>query len=453
MTTTIADLTNGVQLDGLLKDVYLPTLTETVFNDDRFTRLIERTSDNIDYEGQRVKHTFETQRSAGVGAIAEGGQWVRSVPVKGQQGSETIKYLNAYLELTGPVIEAARSDRGTVGGNIVTRHFRTNIVSARNNMERMLMGAADGVIGTLTDADPTGTASGFDGRAYFDTQHVEPGMWIEVRAPVYGAAALRELSAGVPAITSIVSATKGDRATATRGTITTAAPLDAAGNTVAQGDWVCREGAWDPTGTVCQEINGLRNLISDGVADCGFGDEDTPNFATAWGLSRAANPYLISHVQNVNAELTEDILLDVLLVLENQNQATPNLFLCTPRALKEYFLNEVGTAGAGIRRFNTVDAMEWVGGYTGAGIQLGSTKLMLTALPSVPYKHAFVLNTNDFAFAQMGTDGFRWVLGDSNNVLVQSHGRDTKFASAVCYMQFVCYDPGRQAKLYNVVEL
>jgi len=37
-------------------------------------------------------------------------------------------------------------------------------------------------------------------------------------------------------------------------------------------------------------------------------------------------------------------------------------------------------------------------------------------------------------------------------VLVQSHTGDNKFASAVQYVNLVCFDPYRQAKGYSIAE-
>ena len=195
--------------------------------------------------------------------------------------------------------------------------------------------------------------------------------------------------------------------------------------------------------TGCLEINGLQNLI-----------DDTAN---VWNLSRSTYPFLKSVVKTLDDELTEATLLEYLIEMQFQHQGTPNLFLVSPLAMLTYFTNVVGTTTTNnLRRFNVTDAMEWVGGYTGLGIQLGSMQLMLTSLGSVRVDNtdadkdseAYLLNTNDFAFASM-TNGYEW-LTPGGRVLQQKEGSDNQFATAVNYLNFVCYDPKRQMKVTGV---
>jgi hypothetical protein len=80
-------------------------------------------------------------------------------------------------------------------------------------------------------------------------------------------------------------------------------------------------------------------------------------------------------------------------------------------------------------------------------------KLMLTTLASVPTGTGFLINTSDFAFMRPpGWDGYRWLTGDSGNILTQKQGTDSQFATAVDYWNFVCMDPGKQIKLYGILE-
>jgi hypothetical protein len=446
--STISDMQNSTSLDGLLKDVYLPGLTQTVFNDPAFTALIQQlTPEDIDFEGQRVIHAFETQRAAGVGAIAEGGSFVTSQPVKGKQGSETLKYLNAYIELSGPLIATAKSQRGSFV-NAVSRHFSSNIVSAKNDLERQIMGKGDGEICDVSDATPTGATLSVIGDAFFDTQFCEPGMMIEFRNSGSNYA-LRAAIDGTNAYTTITSVTKGSKqGTDTRGTITVSPSIT---GVVTDGDRIVRYGAYPTTPGSnwyedIREINGLRNLVSDATNN----SETTGNYDYIWGIDRSATgyEYLQSYMQDFGSTpLDEETILTGLIMLTSQYQGNPNLLVCSPRAMKDYFFE---TADA-LRQFNTNTAMTWVGGYKGVGVQLGSKQLMLTSLASVPEGYIYMINTNDFAFTT-ATNGYQWVLGDGQNVLQQHHTKDTKFASALNYINFVCFNPGAQYKGYGITE-
>ena len=439
-------MSNSTSYDGLLKDVYLPTLTETVFNDAKFTAQIQQTTSNIDYEGQRVRHAWGTQNSAGIQAHGEGGDYAKPVPVKGKQGWEQLKYFTSYLELTGPVIKAARSSRGTYSP-AVARHFKTNILAQKNFFERMLMGNGDGKLAVWSDADVTGTgeSTAYDvtGDAFFDTQFIEPGIYIEVRNPTFNTPTLRTAIDGTNAYATVFGITKGDKAAGTRGTMTLTESMSA---NVAQNDWICRYGAYSSGGTF-QEMNGIGSLVTDGSSN----SETTNNFLYTWpsgntsGLARTSYTYLTSYMKDfADAQLDEESLIDALLYMEFQYQASPKMLLVDPLAMKYYFTNVKDD-----RRFNTMSAMNWTGGYTGLGIQLGSRQLMLTDLGSMQRGYIFMIDPADFAFATM-SNGWEWVLGDSGNVLVQSHTADKKFAAAENYMQFVCYDPQKQMKGYSV---
>jgi len=92
----------------------------------------------------------------------------------------------------------------------------------------------------------------------------------------------------------------------------------------------------------------------------------------------------------------------------------------------------------------------WVGGYKGLGIQLGTRMLMLSAINSVPSNFAFMINTNDFAFAT-ATNGWQW-LTKGGRILTQKEASDNQFATAVDYRNLVCFDPQSQCKIYNITE-
>jgi hypothetical protein len=131
--------------------------------------------------------------------------------------------------------------------------------------------------------------------------------------------------------------------------------------------------------------------------------------------------------------------------MQFSRQGQPDLLLTTPKAENRYFLNKKDD-----RRFNNVGPMDFVGGRKRMGIQLGDWQLILTSLGACPSGTLFMMDTADFAFCE--NSPLHWVLGDGNNVLIQSHTGDNKFASAVHYVNFVCFDAYRQAKGHSIAE-
>ena len=455
-------------LSGLLKDVYLPGVTNTLYFDNKFTRMIQSQAGQLDATGRRIINAFETQRSAGVGPMEEGGSFRESVPIDGFQGWEWMKYSNMYVEFTGPAIATVQSGQGSFV-DLVESHITSLTKSAQLDLERILTGCGDGRVGKIGQGSTLNGNSTMkvDGPGFFDTQFIEDGMWIEAIAPVVNnttAVTKRIYATGLSPM-QVGSHTTGNRRTATKGTVTVGQTFVNGQSTLTEGDWLTRKDAYGQVNkgasntNYCLEQNGLCNLVSDGMTEAarGFCDnngwlptnEDTDNYLLSWNVSRATQPILKSLSYNVNDELDEENLLTIMIEAENQYQADPNLLMVSPRALLKYFKNVNGD-----RRFNTMEAMEWTGGYKGLGIQLGDKKLMVTSMNSVPIGIGFLINTNDFKFLRpAGWNGYKWLSGGDGGVLTQKEGSDVKFATAVDYWQFVCVNPGKQCKLYNISEM
>ncbi len=452
--TTIANLTNTTSLDGLLKKVYLPTLIDTIYNDQSLTAFIKRDADLLPGGGNNIVNFFLTQGAEGVGAISEGGNYVTSVPIKGKQGTENVKYLNSYIELTGPVIKAANSGQKSAI-NAITKSFETNIRAYQNNFDRMLAGAGDGELATVQSIASLPTSFGISSRGYSAAQYTPVGTRLKIIT--YD---------GSKVITKVVDITVDDREIGVVANIVSedldagtaeilvndATSGDAADNAgtsdIAVSDVLVRENAYSTitTSTTAvadiQEINGLQQLVSDGVNN----SETTTNFTNIWNIDRTTtNSYqLKSLTRNVNAELDEEVLLKIVQDMKFNRQAKPNMLIVSPRSELKYFINSKDD-----RRFNTMTALNFEGGFTKNAIAMGGDiRLILTSLASVPDDLIYVINTNDFAFASNRPP--EWVLGDGGNVLVQSHTGDKKFATMVEYVNFVLLNPRHQFKGYNV---
>ena len=119
--------------------------------------------------------------------------------------------------------------------------------------------------------------------------------------------------------------------------------------------------------------------------------------------------------------------------------------MSTPKAENKYFSQKVGD-----RRFNNVGPMDFVGGFTRMGIQMGGWQLILSSLAALPKGNLIVMDTNDFAFAQ--NKDIDYIVGSSGNILQQSHTGDNKFAALVHYVNLVCFDEYRQGKGFSVAE-
>ena len=456
MATTISDVTNSTNLDGLLKKVYLPTMQRTAYDDTSFTELIR--TETIPGGGNHIVHFASTQRAEGVGGIAEGGNWVTNVPIKGKQMTENVKYMNAYIALTGPVIDAANEGRKSAI-NVVTDTVRTNIRAYKNNFDRMLMGNQSGYCGRVSaisgGTSITVTNSSFPQAPFFADMFMPIGAIFE--CGTFDSAGLdssghNDVNAADNNDFYVSSRTSQDLDNGTSVMVLTDSAgtvYNAAGTLdVAVGDFFFRKGAYGDAGTSAvtwannREINGVNNLISDGSSN----SETGGNYTTVWGLTRTSFWYLQSYMKDfASARLDEVNLTAMMMDLKYSKQAEPNLLVCTPKMENMYFNEQKDN-----RRFNNLGPMDFVGGYRRMGIQLGGYQLILTSLGSCPSGTLFVLDTNDFAFAE--NRPMHWRLGDGGNALVQSHTGDNQFATMVHYVNFVCYNPYMQGKGFSVAE-
>lgn len=458
--STISDMSNSTALDGLLKNVYLPTMQTIAYDDTRFSDMIRARSDVIPGGGNQIVHFATLQRSEGVGAFGEGGNFVTNVPMEGKQFQENVKFLNAYIALTGPVIQAANSGVKSAV-NAVTAHFSSNMRAFKNDIDRQLMGDASGRLARVSAIDTgtskmTVTQASFPLAPYNADQFLPQGTKFHIAT--FDASGIdssgpansnsdddfgfivtnvdsRDLSAG----TAILSITDEDGS----------AYSGAGSHDIAAGDFAYRERTYYDTAaaqaylfSLSRETNGVMNLISDGLSN----SETTSNYLTNWGQTRTSFSNLQSLMNDFQSlELDEENLLSFMLDLQYSRQAQPNLLLTTPKAEIKYFTQQKDN-----RRFNNVGPMNFVGGVQRMGIQLADWQLILTSLAAMPSGNLMVMDTNAFAFAQ--NLGITFVLGDGGNILQQSHTGDNKFAAMVHYMNFVGFDPYRQGKGFNVAE-
>lgn len=450
------DYTNSTSLDGLLKNVYLPTLLDTTYNDWRFTEMIGM--DTIEGGGNNITHFALTQNAGMQGAIAEGGDWMENVPLKGKQLQENTVLLNMYFALSGTAIASANNmNKGVI--NAVTKSFETCTIGWKNNFNRMLLGDKSGSLGYVSSVsgnDITVTKTGWKLAPFNADQFLPVGKRVNIAtfdSSGVATSGFCNSNASDSFDFQISGHTSQDVANGTAViTITDENGNDyaAAGTQdVAAGDHFLTDGAYGVTESTSAalysanlEMNGLMNLVSDGTNN----SETSSNYTTNWGQTRTAAgfEYLQSYMANINAELDEENLLTQIMRFKISRQTRPNLLMVTPGAELKYFNNLKDD-----RRFNGLNKV-LEGGFTKTYITLGEQRLMVTSLESCPSGTMFMLNTNDFRFVQ--NRPLQWVLGDGGQVLVQSHTADQKFASALQEVNFVCMDPHRQFKGYNVTE-
>ena len=417
---------------GLLKDVYIPALNNTTFHATPLMEMFGQFGGTIDYVGNKIIKAFKHQMAGGFGGIPEGGSFVTNIKQKGFQGAERLRYLNAYFSLTGP---AAKTIRTGVGAYVdaVPSAMDDTLKKARMQMERIIGGAGNGVVGSFlapstwnsgASTAATITLQAADG-GFSPAQFLSEGMRVDLCTDTSGT--IVTSSGG-----SIISAVDYEAGTAT---LTPAASV-----TIATGDeiFITVEDAYgdidaegDVTANSCLEPNGLTNLV------------DTSTY-TSWGLTRATYPHALNSyvVAAGSAELDEELLIGYILNLVNYKQSVPNVMVTDPRSRLKYFSNRKED-----RRFD-MKVMDSMFGFKSIGVVIDQYNLVLQSLTSLAPGTMFILNTNAFKFAQ-ATNGFQWI-EDGGQILRNKEGSDAMFGTAVNYMNFVCEDPKGQCKVTGI---
>lgn len=230
---------NLTNFDAALKIDYLPVIREQLNNATILLNKIKRNErDVVGKQWQTVAHY---QRNSGVGSGTETG-----LPTAGNQKYAnpygTVKFTRGRIQVSGPVMEAAKNDTGAI-----VRALDSEIKGVTRDMEREVnyQFFNDGSAArALINGDPgTEVTLTLDNPG---THYMYDGMLIDIVDP----------STGVPT-------TSGTDLTVTSVDSTTQATLSAAANAdVADNDVVVRANSTDDAGT-SYEMMGLKGIIDD----------------------------------------------------------------------------------------------------------------------------------------------------------------------------------------------
>ena len=463
-------------VDGLLKNVYMPALNDTTFDATPLMQMFGDFGGKFDFTGNYAIKAFKHQGAGGFGGISEGGDFVKGRNQTGFQGNTRIKYLNAFFSLTGPASRTVREGQGAYVDSVSSAMDDT-LKLARMQMERIIGGAGDGELTrsavltaggeaamaqneylqpdtTATSTTP-GTITGVAGTGgYTPVQWLQPGLRVNLVIDgnfdgtiptadfVQDAASARavfevghvDYEAGTYSL-KLLNASTVDVASEI-GDDTFIAVLENAYGQI--------EAAGTTTADQCLELNGLYNLVSDGVDHSGVSgniDESGDKYAKIWGLTRSAYPHALKSTVKANVagtELDEELLIDWVLDLVNIKQSIPNVLVTDPKSRLKYFSNRKED-----RRFDTT-VMDSMFGFRSIGVVIDQYNLLLQSLSSLTPGTLFMLNTNSFKFAK-ATDGFQWI-EDGGRILRNRENSDALFGTAVNYCEFLCEDPKGQLK-------
>jgi hypothetical protein len=361
--------------EAALKDDYQPAIREQLNQAVMLLAQVETNTDDV--EGNEAVISLHTGRNSGVGARPEGG----TLPTAGSQGYTTaripVKYNYGRIQVTGPIIEAMKSNRGSFT-RAIDSESKGIVTDLKRDVNRQCYTPNSGVIGTVVSVS---------------TNTVTFGTEAEVR----------RLSVG-----NSYDFYDGDYASDDTGEVLVSVDIAAKTATftglsgVDAGDWVVNAGVTmggaaitsKATEDATREIHGLEDIISDGSSTAGTSDGQAP----AWlhGIDGSSTSVWRSYQSAVGAAPTDSVFEEALNEIELDGGYEPNLIVTSHKAKRAY----ANTLKSQKRYQNTIDLK---GGFKALTVQAGQSEVPLWAERDCLDDVAFLVNTEHLT---------HWVMSD-----------------------------------------
>ena len=374
---------------GALKKFYLPGVRSQINQKCLLLQQVEAGDEHV--EGEEWILSLHLRRNSGVGARSENG----SSPTAGKQlhiqAREGVKEIRGRIQITGKVIKAMASNKGSFVRAIDSE--MTGVTNdAKRDMNRQLAGTGNGVIATCGTTSSSTTVQLATTTTKTALRQLEIGMLVDV-----GTVASPTTVASDREITAV------DR---TNKTITISG---AAISTTSGTHFVFRAGA----GGTGVETHGLQEI----VAASGSLHNVDPSTYPEW----------VAYVKDASSGPINDPLFEEAMdEIDLASGEEIDLWLCSYDAFREYG-NYLSTMK---RSPNTVDLK---GGYKGLSILSGSREAGLTRERDIPDSYAFALNTSHLFAPTMSDWGF---MDEDGNVFSRVADKNAYEATLSKFMDF-----------------
>jgi hypothetical protein len=375
--------------DSALKEDYQPAIREQLNNAVMFLQQIEKNSKDV--EGRRAVLSLHVSRNSGVGARAEGG----TLPTAGNQGyaEERINVRSNYgrITLTGQVIKAMRSDRGSFVRALQseTRGITTDL---RRDVNRQCYGFSTGKLLLLTATGPSTTVVAQASTPDSIFNFLEVGQLVDI-----GTASPFTSVTTANAITSITRSTRTI-------VLTTAV-------TVANGDTMVRSGSGG-SGAAQKELTGLQSIVAAS--------------GSLFNVDPSTNPSWVSTVKDNSGTfrpVSETLFAGAMQDAEILGGANIDLWITSPGVHRAY-----AALLTSQKRFT--NTLELKGGYKALDMTAGGSSVPLMWDRDCPSNKAFGLATPHLVQFQMSDWEF---MQEDGAVLFRVSGTDSYEATLFKY--------------------
>ena len=349
--------TTRTTFDAALKEDYLPVVREQLNDKAQFLMQVEQNSEDV--EGRRAVLSLDVARNSGVGNRRDNS----TLPTAGNDAfaEERVPVYTIYgrIELTGPVMRAAKSDRGSFARPL--KHGQSRMVAhVKRDLNRQAFGDGTGAIAETT-VSTTGQTTVLLAAATTAVQmrQFEVGMLVDIGT-------LAELNAGSGgptygnAIVSVNASAKSFVLTSNLGTAT------------ASGDFVARSGNGGALGGSTQkEITGLQAIVD--------------STGALFNVDPSSYPVWSSVEDTTGGTPTENLFAKVMHNIEISGGGNVDLIVCSD-GVHRAFANNLTAQ----KRFaSTIDLK---GGYKELDVAAGGGSVPLVWDRDCPASSAYFLN-------------------------------------------------------------
>jgi hypothetical protein len=410
--------------DAALKEFYLPAIREQLNQTNALLMQVEKNSTDI--EGRRAVLSLHVTRNNSVGARAEGGDLPGTTLGIGSQGYAEeripLKYNYGRIQLSGPVIRAMRSDRGSFV-RAMESETRGVTNDLKRDVNRQLWNDASGIIVGVTSSGGASTTltlapvTAAYGSSRPRQRQLEVGMAIDVGTT----ADVDALTATPVTITAVSFATHPGR-------ITISAAIDA----VADTHFIYNAELVSTGAASGVELTGVAKIVDN--ADDNLFNVDTGNFPS-WAAYVDSN-------SGTNRSVSENLFASVMHNVEIAGGVPANQWWSSD-GVHRAFANLLTAQ----KRFtNTVEVK---GGFKGLDVTAGGGSVPLLWEKYAPANSAFLLNTEHLTQFEMSD----WEYMDQDGaVLSRRDNKDAYEATLYKYHELATDKRNAHGKIEDLTE-
>ena len=373
--------------DNALKSVYLGVVANQLnINANPLLSQIKRTTKDV--WGKEIVKLAPYGINGGIGAGTETGSLPIATGNNYVQFKATLKNLYGSIEISDKAIRASKNDAGAFV-NLLNDEMESLVKASAFNLGRMLYGDGSGKLGTVVSASSNVITMD-------SVNNFIEGMLVDIyngETLVKGGVAIRYVDRENKKITVEI------------------------GNVSVSTDMTLYvQGSKD------NEITGLGAIFS--------------NSTDLYGLTRSAYPWLKPYTSEEECEISDFLIQSAIDAVEDNADSKVNYIACS-KAIRRAYQTYLG-----YYRKN-VEVVDINGTKTIAhnGIPVVGDRFVKDG-------EIYLLNTNDFVMHELCD--WKWLEGESGNILKQIAGKPAYTATLVKYAELICDKPNGQAKISNV---